>query len=223
MKPLKQVASTLSWGLALQAATLVAGAYLHRNAAGSAAVQAAIAELGCGQLGVAWSDPEAKAPTPKAIARRALRGAGYAAALAIVVVVLALLTRAASFHGAPGLGILALVNGLMVSAFLAVRDELILRGLVLRALAGAVPGMVELGVCGLVAAAAAWGAKDGAPLETLSAGLLGIGLAALWKTDRGAWMAWGANLTFHFVMTTVTHGAVFDVRVTQGSWAQAVL
>ncbi|WP_394850234.1 hypothetical protein LZC95_22610 [Pendulispora brunnea] len=224
MKALAQVAKPLASALALQAGILLVGALLHRNAMGAAAVQAAAAEFGSGQFGVAWSTPLEKAPPAKAIALRALRGAGYALGLAVVLVGLALVTRAATFHGAAQIGVLPLINGLIVSVLLAVRDELILRGMVLRALDGAVPRAVELVVCGLVAAAAAWGSKEGAgALEIVAAGVFGAGFAALWKIDRGAWMAWGANATFHFVMTTLTHGAVFDVRVAQGTWAQAVL
>ncbi|WP_394839534.1 hypothetical protein LVJ94_21860 [Pendulispora rubella] len=224
-KPLAQVAKPLASALALQAGILLVGALLHRNAMGASAVQAAAAEFGAGQFGVAWSDPLQKAPTSKAIVLRALRGAGYALGLAVLLVGSALLTRAASFHGAAHVGVLPLVNGLIVSVLLAVRDELILRGMVLRALDGAVPRAVELVVCGLVAAAAVWGSKEGAApaLEIVAAGVFGAGFAVLWKMDRGAWMAWGANATFHYVMTTLTHGAVFDVRVAQGSWAQAVL
>lgn len=223
-KPLAQVAKPLASALALQAGILLIGAMLQRNAMGAAAVQAAAAEFGAGQFGVAWSDAREKAPAAKALALRALRGAAYALALAVVLVGLALLTRAASFHGAAEIGVLPLINGLIVSVLLGVRDELILRGMVLRALDGAVPRAVELVVCGLVAAAAAWGSKEGAPaLETVTAGLLGVAFAALWTIDRGAWMAWGANATFHYVMTTLTHGAVFDIRVVQGTWAQAVL
>ncbi len=223
MKPLKETASILAGGLALQAGVLLAGAFLQRNAMGAAAVQAALSEFGAGRLEVTWSDPAARSPSMRAIASRALRGAGYAAAVAVLILVLALATKAASYHGASTPGIFALLNGLMVAVLLAVRDELILRGVVLRAFEGTVPRAVELVVCGLVAAAAAWGNGEGGVSETLFGGLLGVGFAALWRIDRGAWMAWGANATLHYLLNTVTHGAVFDIRIAQGSWAQGIL
>ncbi|WP_394828906.1 CPBP family intramembrane glutamic endopeptidase [Pendulispora albinea] len=222
MKPLAQVAKTLGSGLALQAGILLVGVYFQKNAVGAAAIQAAITEFGAGRIGVMWSDPHAPAPSSSAIARRALRGAAFAAALAVVLLVVALLARAASLHMAPQLGILALVNGLLVATLVAVRDELLLRGVILHALRGTLTRAAQLVICGLVAAAASWGSQGGAPLETVLAGLLGVGYAALWMKDRGAWMAWGAHATFHYLMATVTHGAVFDVRIAQGSWAQAL-
>jgi len=196
---------------------------LQRNAMGAAAVQAAMSEFGAGRLAITWSDPEEAPPSAKDIALRALRGAGYALAVSILILATALGTKAASYLGFSASGILALFNGLMVAVLLAVRDELILRGVVLRAFEGVLPRAAELVVCGLVGAAAAWGAGEGRIGETIFAGLLGAGFAALWRIDKGAWMAWGANATFHFLLNTVTHGAVFDIRVSQGSWAQGIL
>jgi len=222
--PVKQVAGTLSWGLALQGALLLAAAYLQRNAMGAAAVQAAMTEFGAGRLGVTWSDPTAPPPTFPAIARRVLRGAGYAAAAAAGILVLAFATKAASYHGVSIAGVLPLFNGLLLAVLLSVRDELLLRGVVLRAFGRAVPSAAELVVCGLVAAAAAWGSKEAATsMETFSAGVLGVAFAALWRIDRGAWMAWGANAALHYLLNTVVHGAVFDIRIAQGSWAQGLL
>ena len=224
MKSLKEAARTLSGGLGLQAAILLAGAFLQRNAIGAGAVQAALAELGTSRLDVTWSDPTQPSPTPGEIVQRVGRGAGYAAAFSVVILGLAFATKAASYHGVSMSGFLPLFNGVLLAIALAVRDELILRGVVLRAFQGAMPRAAELVVCGLVAAAAAWGAKDDpGVMEIVLAGAMGAGFAALWRIDRGAWMAWGANVTLHYLLGTVTHGAVFDVRIAQGSWALGIL
>ena len=181
-------------------------------------MQAVIAELGAGRLLVVWSDPDDKAPTPRTIARRAAIGAGLGAAAAALLIAIALATGAATFHAVASVGFAPLLIGLVVACLLAVRDELVLRGAVLRALDGAVPGVFQLFACGLAAAALAWGTSQGAPVESACAGALGVAFAALWKLDRGAWLPWGANAAFRFVTLTVTQGALLDVRATPGAW-----
>jgi len=217
-KPLTSVFQTLAWGVALEAGILFAGMYLARNATGAAAVQAVMAEFGAGRLTVTWSDPARPMPTTPAIVRRALIGAGWAAAFVVLLVGVAVATKAATVQGVNSVGLAQLAIGVVLAALLAVKDELVLRGIVLRAFDGAVSTPWQLAICGLVAAAAAWGMSQGAPLESVSAGALGVALATLWKVDGGAWMAWGARATFHFLTATVTQGAVLDVRAAPGTW-----
>ena len=213
----RDVTRVVLWGLVFYAAVQLAGAWLVKSRLGAAAVQAALAEWGAGRVGVAWSDADAPPPVWTAIARRAARGAAIGFAVAALVVTFALLTRAAKL--APNAPVLVqLPLGLLTSALVAVRDELLLRGLVLRALRGAAPRPVIALACGLAAAAAAFGAGHVSPVELAIAGAGGIAFAAMWQRDRGAWLAVGAHAAWAWTTGSMLRGGVLDVRSVPGMW-----
>jgi len=214
--PLGDTARRAGLAVALFGAAQIAAAVLAQNASGSAAVQAVIAEFGCARLGVAWSDPLAPMPTARAIAARALRGAAFGALAAGAIAAVAALARGArvSFSTAAAAQI---VVGLLIACVAAVRDELILRGAVLRAFSQAVPLPAALAICGVAGAAAHYGTNGGGTAELAAAGLGAVALAALWVRDRGAWLAWGANAAFRFVTGPLLHGGLFDVRA-ENAW-----
>jgi hypothetical protein len=221
---LRDAAKGVGGGLAVFAAVQIAGAYMAKNRTGAAAVQALIAEIGAGWLAVTWSDPHGPLPTAATIGRRLAKGAGLGAAAAVLVALLALATHAASL--ARGTPVIAdMVFGLLLACLLAARDELILRGIVLRAMHHAAPTPVALGVCGLAAAAASFGMTAAsadpaaAPLRAaLVAGLSGVAFAALWKRDRGAWLAWGAHVAWLWVKGPITRGGLVDLQWAPGPW-----
>jgi hypothetical protein len=201
----------VGWGLVFWGASQLAGAVFSNNATALVAVQAAVAEWGAGRIGITWSDPLAAIPSGKAIARRAGLGAAMGAAAAAAVVVLAMVTGAAVMAPAtPGLGSLAV--GLVVAVLAAVRDELFLRGIVLRATRGLLPAWASLAACGAAAAAARYGAEGVLDLSLLVAGLRGVALGCIWVKDRGAWMAVGASAAWGWALHSLTHGALLDVR-----------
>ena len=209
---LKDRARVAGWGIALVAAVQGAGAYLAQNHTGAVLAQVVIAEFGTGRLGVAWSDPLAPIPTGADLARRALRGAGFGAAAAAILLGASIMARAATVASGT-FGVAPLIIGLLVSACAAVRDELMLRGLVLRALGPTAKLPVQLLVCGLAGAAFRFGTQaDATPAAIVFAFASSIAFACLWLRDRGAWLAAGANAAFTFVTGPVAQGTILDVR-----------
>jgi hypothetical protein len=200
---------------------------LERHRAGSLAVQAFVAEWGAGRLGVAWSDPGEKPPTIQRIARRAAAGFSLGALVAGLLLAFGAATHAVRFASprVPGVDLLL---GLLVAGLLAIRDELILRGLVLRAFSHTLSPRLQLAACGVVAAAAKLGQLDGPPLAALShaAGLAAVavaafaamGFAAVWQEQRGAFMAWGAHAGFGLMTTTAISGGLCDARWAISAW-----
>jgi hypothetical protein len=204
----------VGWGLALWGGVQVASAVLDRKPLGSSLLQAVMAEWGAGRLGIAWSDPLAPIAEWTGIARRASRGAALGAAAAILVVASALATRGASIASAASLGssIGLLGVGLCTAVLAAVRDELLLRGVVLRATRGLLPAWACLLACGAAAAAARFGVDGAAPLALTAEALRGVALASLWVRDRGAWMAFAANASWMWTLGSLAHGGLLDVR-----------
>jgi hypothetical protein len=202
---------TAAWGLVFWATVQTAGALFQQNATARVAVQAALAEWGAGRMGIAWSDrraPDGARRTPARLGLGALLG-GVAAAL---VVMLALATKVAVRQpGAPAVG--ALVIGLLIAGLAAVRDELLLRGVVLGATRGLLPGWAALASCGAAAAAARFGAfgAESGPVLAVEA-LRGVALASLWMRDRGAWMACAANACWTWALDSVVRGGLISVR-----------
>jgi hypothetical protein len=220
---LRDAAKLTGWGLAFWAAVQLAGALFEGKATAAIAAQAAVAEWGAGRMGIAWSDPLARLPPrPSHLAKRAAFGALLGGVAAAAVVLAAILTGgAARSNGPASPGILLI--GLLLAALGAVRDELLLRGLVLRVTRGLLPAWVALLACGGAAAAACYGASTvgslgggsggGVDATALAVAALGaIALGALWMHDRGAWMAWGAHTAWVWTLESVVRGGVLDVR-----------
>jgi hypothetical protein len=204
-------------GTLTYAAARFVGAYLDQYAVAAAVVQAVIAEYGAGRMGIAWSDPLAPVPTTKEIAKRALRGASMGLAAALVALGVALGTKAATLApNTPDLTV-ALVN-LVPPLALAARDELLLRGVVLRVLPRPTVVWIKLAVCGLASAAATYGEGLTSPAPLAAAVLGGVAYGALWLKDRGAWLAWGAHAAFLWASSTLARGALVDVRAAANTW-----
>jgi hypothetical protein len=218
---LRDAAKVIAWGLLLYGAVLLVGAKLQAKALGSLALQMVIAEWGAGRLAVAWSDPAADAPTNAAVAGRAGRGAALGLLAASWVVAFALATHGLVAHGnAPGLGQLGM--GIVAAGLIAARDELLLRGVVIRAFRSTCPTLALLLVCGGAGAAAEYGliAGEGSASATrlAIAGLAGLVFAALWLVDRGGWMAFGAHTAWTTATGALIHGGGFDLRSSMTAW-----
>ncbi len=214
-------ARVVLWGIGIATAVQAAGAFLAQNRTGAVVAQVVIAEFGTGRLGVAWSDPLAPIQSATQISKRVLRGAGLGAAAAVVLLGASVATHAAQL-ALGSFGIAPLVVGLLVAACVAARDELLLRGLVLRALGPTAPFGYRLAVCGAAGVAYRFGVDPAVTWPALGFALLSsMALASLWIRDRGAWLAVGANAAFGFVTGPVAQGAVFDVRTKttlDGTW-----
>lgn len=210
---LRDRARVVGWGIGIVAAVQAAATYLAQNRTGAVVAQLVIAELGTGYLGVVWSDPLAPMPTATVIARRALKGAALGGAAAVVLVGASVMFHVATLAPA-SFGLSPLVVGLLISAMTAGRDELLLRGLVLRAMGPASRMATRLAVCGLAGVAFRFGTEPAAATTSLVfAGFASVALGALWLRDRGAWLAVGANALLTFVSGPLAHGAILDVRM----------
>jgi hypothetical protein len=219
---LRERARIVLWGIAIIGAVQAAGAYLAQRHAAAVVVQLVIAEFGTGRLGVAWSDPLAPAPTGTMMTKRALRGAAFGAAAAVTLVGASVLAHAATLDVGM-FGVAPILVGLVSCAATGARDELVLRGLVLRALGPRASMQSKLAVCAMAGVAWRFGIEPGASWSALAfSGLAAAALGALWLRDRGAWLAVGANAAFTFVTVTLAQGSLLDVRNKAGLDATSV-
>jgi hypothetical protein len=207
----KEAAGLVAWGLVFWGAVQLAAAVFSNNATAAVAVQAALAEWGAGRMAIPWSDPGAPIPSWNAIGARAGRGAAIGVLAAALVVGVALLAHAASLVSSPpSVGLLAV--GLVVSVLGAVRDELLLRGVVLRATRRLLPTWAALLVCGAAATAARFGVEGAMGVVLAVEAIKGVALGAIWVKDRGAWMAVAANTAWTWTIGSVVGGGLLDVR-----------
>ncbi len=205
------------WGLAIYTGARFASLILETAALPSAVAQAVLAEWGVGRLGVAWSDPKQPAPSTGAIARRAGLGAAVGVVAAGVVVAFLATTRAVILDRvSPAMS--PVVVALVTAGLLSMRDELLLHGLVLRALVTIESPIARVLACGVTSAAAAYGEVGAAPSAIAVAGLLGIVFGALWVRDRGAWAAWGAHTAWLFATSALMQGGLFEAHVAATPW-----
>lgn len=201
-------ARVAAWGAAFYAGAQLAARVLSNNATAATAVQAAIAEWGAGRAGVVWSDPAAPIPTGAQMARRAAKGAAIGVAAALVAVGIAAVAHATTIgFTMPSIG--ALVLGLAVALLSAVRDELLLRGFVLRTTRDLLPAWATLAACAAASAAARLGAGEALLVPLAIEALRGLALGAIWMRDRGAWMAVGANTAWTFATSMLSGGGIF--------------
>ncbi len=208
---LPDAAKVVGWGLVFWTGVQITAAVFTRNATATLAVQAALAEWGAGRMTIAWSDPLAPIATTRDIQRRAGIGLALGMGAAALAVTAAVLTRGAMVAErtfAPGL----LGLGLLVALLTAVRDELLVRGVVLRATRGLLPWWAALAATGACAAAARYGLEGTLGMGLALEGLRGVALGALWMRDRGAWMAVAANAGWTWTLGSIAHGGVLDVR-----------
>jgi hypothetical protein len=213
---LREARRVVGWGLAFWGGAQIAVAVFGRNATALVAIQAALAEWGAGRAGITWSDPLAAIPTGKALVRRAGLGVAMGGAAAAVITGLALATGGATMAAAsPAIGSLAV--GFVVAALSAVRDELFLRGVVLRATRGLLPAWASLAACGAAAAAGRFGVDGALGLALVVEAARGVALGCVWIRDRGAWMAVGASAAWTWSLQSVLRGGLLDVRFATAS------
>lgn len=207
---------TAGWGLATYAAARLAGVVLESASMPAAVAQAVIAEWGGGRLGVTWSAADEEPPEAAAIARRALGGATLGAAVAASATLFLATTGAVHLTRTTS-AIPLVVVALFTAGLHAMRDELLLHGVVLRSLVGAPGAMSRVVACAVTSGAAAYGDGAGARGAAVQA-VLGLVFGALWVRDRGAWLPWGAHTAWLFTTGLLLSGGVFDARVGASSW-----
>jgi hypothetical protein len=209
---------TAAWGLVLYTATRLIGMVAASTSMAAAVAQAVAAEYGAGRLGVAWSDPLQPLPNAGQMARRASIGAALGAGAAAVLALLAFATRAAIFDKPESTSWSIIAVGLVTAALTAMRDELLLHGVTLRALSSVEAAIPRALACGVTSAAASLGEPTTTPILAGAHFLLGTAFGSLWVRDRGAWMPWGAHFAFLFVTGTILGGGAFQMRNAMNAW-----
>jgi hypothetical protein len=212
---------TAAWGLVIYTATRLIGMVAASTSMAAAVAQAVAAEYGAGRLGVAWSDPVQALPTPGQMTRRASIGAALGAGAATVLALLAYATRAVIFDKPEATSWSLVAVGIVTAALTAMRDELLLHGVTLRALSSVESPIARALACGVTSAAASLGEPTTTPVVAGAHFLLGTALGTLWIRDRGAWMAWGAHLAFLFVTGTILGGGALQMRNAMSTWGGA--
>jgi len=216
----KQTARVVGIGLLMLVAIDFVGSWLRDRTLGMIAVQVAIAEFGAGKLAIAWSPPSAQTPTFSSIARRFGRGAIFGLATAAACIGSSVLSRTLAIR-AGTFEIATIAMGVVVAALTAARDELLLRGLVLRATQN-IPRPLALAACAAAAVARVWFADGTTPIDAILAATAAIGLACIWLVDRGAWMAVGANAAYIFATDTLVRGPLDAAGTTSRASAIAM-
>lgn len=189
------------------------GAVLATNATGSVVLQALAAEVGAGRAGVAWSYGKARR-----LARRIVEGSGVAAVPVVAIVGLGAMTGGLRVAAATSPSIATLLLGAAVATAAAVRDELILRGVLLRAFGGLMGAPLLYLVAGVVGAA---GCQSAAVWELAARFAWGVFATALWRRDRGAVMACAAHATLHFSLGPLLAGGLADVQTVKAAFSGA--
>jgi hypothetical protein len=175
-----------------------------------------------GSPGAPWGEPLPDGPPPSVKHRVAVvaRGAAVALAAGGVVVAISLALRWLTGRGAGVHFSSALVFALARAGAVAVRDELLYRGIPLFAAARA---GVRAPVARVFSALTSGAAIALMPGVTPGAVALAVGsgwlFAALWERHRGAWAAMGAHAAWVLLVGSGLHGGLFDFDWAVGNLA----
>jgi hypothetical protein len=230
-RALRDAAVTASWALAIYAGSFALGEVLGaKMVLRRLVVQVVGVEWAARRLGVSWSDPSAEEPLlgVGAVLRRSLVGLSLGALAAALVLAFARATmgiRSVSLAFVPS----DVALGLVIAAMSAVKDELLLRGTVLRSFRGILGEEWQLVLAGLVAIAARVGQAPDVPAMALfqsaagcaslaSAGLFGAAMAALWQRERGAYVACAVHAGWTFATTTAITGGLASATWGATTW-----
>ena len=195
------------------------GAVLEKTALLAEGLQAFLAEWGATRLGATWLDPAHEDPDREAVARVAGLGLLQGALAGGAGLLVGRLTRSVA-PIAPHWAVVPLLVATVDAAVVSVRDEMLLRGVVLR-VAGKRPRAFALVATALASVAWRLGAQGGAgvPLaDLLAEAVAGAWFGALWLRHRGGAVAWGAHTAWLMVATAA--GASRSALT--GSWGVSI-
>jgi hypothetical protein len=186
---------------------------------GAAIFGALAVDIAVGRMGVRWDAEEVPAIAAKKGALRV--AAGSLVTLVVAGVVVSVAAALHWFHReGPTAPSSALAFALVRAAALATRDELLFRGVTLRAAARAgIPASVARVFAALVGGAALVLVPGVTPGAVAVAVALGWLTARLWEHDRGAWAAVGAHAMWLLIVGSALHGGLLDVEWTSGELA----
>ncbi len=213
--PLVEIGLGMAWLLGTAAMLQVVELLFGRVIMGAALGGAVIADVAATWAGVRWDEGE-KRHWKDAVARLGA-GAGVAAGvIALTLIVGAAVGRLEISRGAPSIGIFLVV---LRSAAVAIRDELIFRGIPLVAAARAgVPRPVARAFSALAGAASMALLPGASPASIALTAASGWLFATLWQRDRGAWSAVGAHAAWALLTGAVLRGGLVDIVVRDGNF-----
>jgi membrane protease YdiL (CAAX protease family) len=185
-------------GLATFAVIQVIAAVFATNATGTVVLQALAAEIGAGRAGVTWS--RWREPPPL---RRALTGAALGFGFAGVLLLAGVASGSLTLEVGSNPSLVSLLLGAALAAATAVRDELLLRGIVVSTLRDRVPRAGLFAAAGLASVAAA--SPTSVP-DAVTAIALGVAYAGLWTIEGGAFMAVAAHASIAFATGALLAG-----------------
>lgn len=205
-----------AWMLGIRAALVLLAGFLGSSPLPEAVLGALIVDLGTGRAGLPWSDDDL---TRGDALRRALLGAGLGGGVAALALGISL---AAGWGAAAGAqpdvaGLIALIP----AGALAVRDELLYRGLPLLFAARAGVPIWAAVVFGALASPSAFaGGNPSAAAIALSVSN-GALFGMLYVRTKSAWGAVGAHAAWLVITEVLSRGTLFDVRWTAGELASS--
>jgi uncharacterized protein len=173
---------------------------------------AVVVDLAATRAGVRW-DPDEAAPDRTSRAARRM-GFGALAALATGAIVLVVSYALGWVHGTgePIRPSLAVLLAVVRAAAIAVRDEVLFRGIPLlaasRAGVGALPARIFAALAGGAAIAMMPGAGPASVALAVGSGYL---TASLWQREGGAWAPIGARAAWLLLFGSLLHGGMLDV------------
>ncbi len=213
--PLVEIGIGVAWLLGTAAMLQVVELLFGRVIMGASIAGAVVADIAGTWAGVRWDEGE-KRHWKDAVARLGA-GAGVAAGvIASMLTAFALLGRLEVSRGAPSIGLFLVV---LRSAAVAVRDELIFRGIPLVAAARAgVPGPVARAFAALAGAASMALLPGASPASIALTAASGWLFATLWQRDRGAWSAVGAHAAWALLTFAVLRGGLVDIIFRDGNF-----
>jgi len=227
--PLVELGLGAAWLVGSAAVLLILDGVLGAASMATALIGALLIDLMSARAGVRWDVAGAAGEpwgeplpegTPKRIERRVATGAAVGLVAGGVVVAISvalrwLIGRGAGLHPTYALGF-----ALLRAAAVAVRDELLYRGIPLFAAARAgVRGPVARAFSALASGAAIAlmpGVTPGAVALAIGSGWL---FATLWQRDRGAWAAFGAHAAWVLLVGSGLHGGLLDLDWAVGNLA----
>ena len=215
-RPLVELGLGCAWMLGLAAALHLVDAILGPGALAAAVLGAVLTDLARGRAHVTW---DALAPPGQALAfalRQGLRGAGFGLAAGALAVAASLALGWATGLG-NGLHVsLSLVFALVRAVSIAVREEVLFRGIPLEAAARAgVHPFVARAFASLAGAAPLALIPGAGPGAFFVSAALGLLCATLWQR-RGASAAVAAHTIWFLAIGSMTHGGLLDLDWLRG-------
>jgi len=217
--PLREVARGVVWLVGTAAAVRFVETLIGRSPLGAALAGAVIVDLAMTRAGVRWDNREQRQSTRSRIGRDIAVGAVVACVLVAVPLLLCLVAGSASV--AMGSISSVLVFGLLRGAAVAVRDEILYRGLpLLVAKRAGIRQFWAIGYAGVLGTAPLLLADRFCPEALVAVTLQGALSAMLWAQTNAAWASISAHAVWFYLAGAGLRGSVLDVAWTSGRLAE---